>query len=336
MGSGLPLFPEQASTAAGRVDSLFWFLFGASALIVVAISGCLLAFCIKYRRRPGNEVGAQAGGTLRIETAWTLIPLGLAIVPFFWGATLYLEMSVPPDDALEVYVVARQWMWKFQHPDGQEEINELHVPVGQPVRLTMTSQDVIHSFFVPVFRTKADVLPGRYTTAWFEATEPGQYHLFCAEYCGTDHSGMTGWVYVMEPADYADWLATGATLSPATRGLGLFQQLGCNGCHRADSLSRAPVLEGLFGQPVQLQTGETVVADENYIRESILNPGAKVVAGYQPIMPPFAGRVSEEDLFALVAYLKAIGPGPGSPPPPRTAPALAPAPPAPASGSPPR
>ena len=251
------------------------------------------------------------------------------MVPFVWGASLYLDMARPPDDAIDVYVVARQWMWKFQHQDGQEEINELHVPVGYPVRLTMTSQDVIHSFFVPVFRTKADVLPGRYTTTWFQATKPGQYHLFCAEYCGTDHSRMTGWVYVMDPADYANWLTTGATLSPASRGLGLFQQLACNACHRDDSLRRAPVLEGLFGQPVELQSGETVIADESYIRESILNPSAKVVAGYQPIMPSFAGRVNDEQLLQLIAYIRSLGPQPGAQgpvPPPAPGPALSPVP----------
>jgi cytochrome c oxidase subunit 2 len=214
-------------------------------------------------------------------------------------------------------------MWKFQHQGGQAEINELHVPVGQPVRLTMTSQDVIHSFFVPDFRTKADLLPGRYTTTWFAATTPGQYHLFCAEYCGLDHARMTGWVYVLEQAEYETWLNNGPALSPAARGLDLFAQLGCNSCHRDDSLSRAPRLEGLFGQPVQLQSGELVTADADYVRESILNPSAKVVADYQPIMPSFAGRVSEEDLFALIAYLQAIGPGPGSPPPaPRPSPAI--------------
>jgi cytochrome c oxidase subunit II len=324
---------------AGRVDALFWFLLGSSALILAVIFGCLIYFCVRYRRRPDNQVGrATGGGTLKIEAAWTLIPLGLALVPFFWGARLYLEMATPPDGALDVRVVARQWMWKFEHQDGQQEINELHLPLGQPVRLTMISQDVIHSFFVPDFRTKADVLPARYTTTWFTASRPGQYHLFCAEYCGLDHSGMTGWVYVLEPVEYAQWLSSGPAQSPAARGLALFQQLGCNSCHRDDSLRRAPVLEGLFGQPVQLTSGELVRADASYLRESILNPNASVVAGYQPIMPTF-DQVGEEDLFALIAYLEAIGPGPGSPlpvvrPTPATAASPSPSPsPPPAGGA---
>jgi cytochrome c oxidase subunit 2 len=331
--SGLPLFPQQASTGAGRVDLLYFFLVATSGIITIAIFACLLYFCARYRRRPGNEVAEQVTGTTRLEITWTLIPLGLAMIPFLWGATLFMDMSRPPDDALDISVVARQWMWKAEHPDGQEEINELHVPVGRPVRLTMTSQDVIHSFFVPAFRAKTDVLPGRYTTVWFEPTEPGTYHLFCAEYCGTDHSGMTGWVTVLEPADYERWLGEAATESTASQGLKLFQQYGCISCHRADSLRRGPVIEGLFGQPVLLEGGQTVIADENYLRESILNPNAKVVSGYQPIMPTFQGQLSEEQMFALIAYIKAVGPQPGSPPPrPRPVPSPLPSP----SGSPAR
>jgi cytochrome c oxidase subunit 2 len=306
------LFPAAASTTADKVDALFLFLVLASGVISLGIFICLIVFSIKFRRRPGNEVARQIAGNWKLETTWTLIPLGLAMIPFFWGATLYFDMSTPPDDALDVYVVARQWMWKAEHPDGQSEIDEMHVPVDQPVRLTMISQDVIHSFFVPAFRIKMDVLPGRYTTAWFTATEAGRYRLECAEYCGTDHSLMTGWIVAMDPADFADWLATQGTQSLASQGDRLFQQLGCNGCHRADSLARAPRLEGLYLQPVRLQDGSQARADDAYIRTSILEPSAQVVDGWQPIMPTYQGQLSEEQIVALVAYIRSIGPGPGA------------------------
>lgn len=317
MSHWLPLWPTAASTNAGRIDALFIFLLVSSGLISAGIFACLIVFAVKYRRRPGNEVAAQISGSVKLETAWTLIPLGLAMIPFFWGASLYLDVSSPPDDALDVYVVARQWMWKTEHPDGQAEIDELHVPVGRPVRLTMISQDVIHSFFVPDFRVKADVLPGRYTTTWFEATTPGRYRIQCAEFCGTDHSMMIGWVTAMDPADFENWLATQGTQSLASQGDRLFQQLGCNGCHRDDTYRRAPVLEGLYGRPVRLQDGSQVIADDAYLRESILNPSAKIVDGWQPIMPTFEGQLTEEQLVSLIAYLRSIGPTPGAPAPER-------------------
>lgn len=311
---------------AGQVDALFWFMFSVSALICLGVFGAMLVFVVRYQRRPGNEVAQRLGPTTRLELSWTLIPLGLALVPFVWGAKLYLDMARPPDDALEIYIVAKQWMWKAQHPEGQSEIDELHIPVGRPVKLTMISQDVIHSFYVPEFRIKADLLPDRYTTTWFEATRPGEYHLFCAEYCGTGHSRMTGRVIALGPAEYAAWLQGGPTLSPADQGRRLFQQLGCAACHET---GLAPNLQGLFGQPVTLTTGQTVTADETYIRESILDPGAKIVAGYQPIMPSFAGRVNDEQLLQLIAYIKSIGPQPGGQPsggPPPPGPALTPLP----------
>jgi cytochrome c oxidase subunit 2 len=311
----LPLLPPSASTIAGKYDLLFWFLVVSCGLIALGVFTCMIVFAIKFRRRPGNEVARQISGSWKLETTWTLIPAGLAMIPFFWGATLYFEMSSPPDDALDVRIVARQWMWKAEHPDGQAEIDELHVPVGQPVRLTMISQDVIHSFFVPAFRVKMDVLPGRYTTAWFTVTTPGRYRLECAEFCGLDHSRMTGWVVAMEPAELADWLATRATQSPASQGERLFQQLGCTGCHRADALARAPRLDGLYGRTVRLQDGSQIVADDTYIRESILNPSARVVDGWQPIMPTFQGQVSEEQILSLIAYIRSLGPGAGAPMP---------------------
>jgi len=317
----LPLMPPSAATSADRLDALFLFLVASSALITLVIFACLIVFSVKYRRRPGNEVARQIVGSWKLETTWTLIPLGLSMIPFFWGATLYFDLSSPPDNALNVRVVARQWMWKFEHPDGQSEIDELHVPVGQPVRLTMISQDVIHSFFVPAFRVKMDVLPGRYTTAWFQATTAGRYRLECAEFCGLDHSRMTGWIVVMEPADFANWLATQGTQSLASQGERLFQQLGCNGCHRADTLARAPRLDGLYGQTVRLQDGSQVLADDTYIRTSIINPSGQVVDGWQPIMPTFQGQLSEEQLLTLVEYIRSIGPAPGAPAPePRPSP----------------
>jgi len=228
-------------------------------------------------------------------------------VIFVWGASVFVAMARPPDDTLNVYVVAKQWMWKFQHLDGQREINELHVPLGRPVKLIMTSEDVIHDLFVPAFRMKADVIPGRYTNIWFQSTKPGRYHLFCAEYCGTRHSGMIGEVVVMGPTEYQTWLSGGAPEgSLASTGAKLFQDLACNTCHRPDAQGRGPVLEGLFGKSVQLLSGETVTVDEAYVRESILTPAAKVAAGFQPIMPAFQGLVSEEQLLGLIEYVKSL------------------------------
>jgi cytochrome c oxidase subunit 2 len=326
MSDGLPLFPPGASTMAGRVDALFWFMLAVSALICLGVFGAMLVFILKYRRRPGNEVAQRPGATTAIELTWTLIPLGLAMVPFVWGARLYLDLSRPPADALEIYVVAKQWMWQAQHPAGQSEIDELHVPVGYPVKLTMISQDVIHSFSVPDFRIKTDVLPGRYTTTWFEATRPGEYPLYCNQYCGTAHSRMIGRVVALRPAEYGAWLAGGPTTSPAEQGHRLFDFLGCPACHETGI---APSLQGLFGQPVTLTTGQIVTADEGYIRESILAPAAQVVAGYQPIMPPFAGRVNDEQILQLIAYIRSLGSQPGAQgliAPPPAGPALTPLP----------
>jgi cytochrome c oxidase subunit 2 len=233
------------------------------------------------------------------------------MVMFTWGTSIFFKESRPPDNALPIYVVGKQWMWKLQHMEGQREINELHVPMGRPVRLTMTSEDVIHSFFIPAFRVKQDVVPGRYSTLWFEPTKPGTYHLFCAEYCGTKHSGMIGWIHVMEPQDYEAWLSGGAMGSLAENGQRLFQSLACGNCHKLDGTQgRCPNLVGLFGSTVQLTGGGTVKADEAYIRESILRPAAQVVAGFQPIMPTFQGLVTEEEVLQLVEYIKSLAPSP--------------------------
>jgi len=310
MLSDLPLFPEQASTGAARVDALFMFLLAVSVFFAMLIFSLVLYFAVKYRRRSEAEQPRPVLGDVRLELLWTVIPLGLTMIMFVWGANLYFTMASPPADAMEIAVVGKQWMWKFQHPEGQREINELHIPVGRPVKLTMASEDVIHSFFVPAFRVKMDVVPGRYTATWFEATRPGTFHLFCAQYCGTAHAGMGGRVVVLTPTAYETWLSGGATgESPVAAGARLFQQLGCATCHRADGPGSGPSLVGLFGQTVRLQSGETVLADEAYIRESVLYPTAKIVAGYQPIMPTFQGLISEEGLLQLIAYIRSLGGG---------------------------
>jgi cytochrome c oxidase subunit II len=302
------LMPEQASVVSGQVDALFWFLVVVTLFFTGVIAVCIIAFSIKYRRR-GDEVPRPIHGALRLEIAWIVPPLLIGLVIFVWGARLFFAQARVPDDALEVYVVGKQWMWKLQHPDGQREINELHVPVGEPVRLTMISEDVIHSFYVPAFRMKQDVLPGRYSTTWFQATKTGRFRLFCAEYCGTEHSKMGGWVVVQEPAEYQAWLSRRAEGSPAAEGAKLFRKLKCISCHGRGGENLAPLLENVYGQRVRLDDGRDVEANPDYLRESILNPGAKVVAGYQPIMPTYKGQVTEEEILQLLAFIRSLGPG---------------------------
>ena len=310
MFDNFPLWPVGASTHAFWVDVFYLALVVLCGVTTLAIFITIALFGMKYRRRHGREA-QQIEGSLILEIAWSVIPLGIFFVIFVAGAVIYFDMRTPPQDSAEVYVVAKQWMWKLQHIEGTREINELHIPVNRNIKLIMTSQDVIHSFFVPAFRVKQDVVPGRYTTLWFRATKPGTYHLFCAEYCGTMHSGMIGDVVVMEPADYQNWLTGGAaTGSLAQTGQTLFQQLGCSTCHRFDVQGRGPNLIGAFGKPVQLEDGRTVTMDENYVRESILNPAAKVVSGFKPIMPVFQGQVTEEQLNSLVAYVKSLSHAP--------------------------
>lgn len=287
---------------APKVDLLFAFLLLVTVFFTVAIFIAIVYFAIRYRRRPG-VLPEVVETDMRIEVAWTVIPLLLCMFMFAWTAKLYVDMETPPQDAMEISVVGKQWMWKIQHPEGPREINTLHVPTGRPIKLTMTSQDVIHSFFIPAFRTKQDVVPGRYTTEWFQPTTPGEYHIFCTQYCGALHSGMIGSVVVMKPSDYQAWLSgTNANESMVATGQKLFVQYACNTCHG----QRAPTLAGLYGSTVHLQGGATVVADENYIRESILQSSAKIVAGYPPIMPLFQGELSEEQVTDLVAYIKSL------------------------------
>jgi cytochrome c oxidase subunit 2 len=304
---GFPLFPEQASTMAERVDHLYFFLLGISVFFAGLICILIVVFAIKYRRRSDDEQPRPITGNLGLEIFWTVVPLCLTLVIFVWGAQLFFVTYYPPNDSLEINVVAKQWMWKVQHPEGHSEINELHIPSGKPVKLVMTSQDVIHDFFVPAFRVKKDVLPGRYTTLWFEASKPGTYHLFCAQYCGTQHSGMVGRIVVLEPTAFQTWLSGGVTGgSMASAGEKLFQSLGCATCHLPNDAGRAPSLVAILGKTVALQGGRSIVADENYVRESILEPNAKIVSGYQPIMPTFKGLVSEEGVMQILAYLKSL------------------------------
>ena len=308
-----PLFPEQASTFAANVDALYLFLIAVTAFFSLLIGTLVVVFAIKYRRKSPDEVALEVHESGLLEIVWTVIPFGLVLVMFFWGAKVYFQITRPPANAIEIYVTAKQWMWKLQHTDGRREMNELHVPVGSPVRLIMASEDVIHSFFVPAFRFKRDVVPGRFSTAWFEATKPGKYHLFCAEYCGTRHSNMIGWIYVMTPADYQAWLSGGTpgeTLASA--GAKRFVEQACNTCHGEQKGARGPSLSGLFGRTVRMQSGQTLVADEGYIRESIVNPQAKLLEGYPPIMPTYQGLISEEGLLQLTAYIKSLSPAPVS------------------------
>jgi len=305
MSKYLPLWPDRASTMAGMVDGLYIYLVLVSAVMTLLIFIAVAVLAVKYRRRPG-VLPTPIEGSPILETAWSVIPFGVMLTFFIWGAVIFFKERTPPINSTEVYVVAKQWMWKIEHVEGQREINELHVPVGQNVKLIMTSQDVIHSFYIPAFRLKQDVLPGRYTTLWFKATEPGVYHLFCAEYCGTSHSGMIGSVVVMEAQDYNLWMAGGPSVPLPEAGKQLFASLGCATCHRFDIQGRGPNLQNAFGKPVLLEDGRTVTMDDNYVRESILNPTAKIVNGFKPVMPTFQGLVSDEQLNALVAYVKSL------------------------------
>src|SRR5437868_482775 len=301
----IPLFPDTASKGAHHVDYLYFFLVANFVFFCAVVFCALIFFAIRYRR-DAHPKAEQIHGSILLELTWTIIPFLISLFMFAWGAVVYFGFARPPANSMEVYGVGKQWMWKFQHIEGAREINQLHVPVDRDVRVVLTSQDVIHDFAVPAFRLKGDVIPGRYTSVWFRATKTGTYRLFCDQYCGTLHSGMVGDVIVMNPADYQDWVATRAEGSLGQQGEKIFQQLGCNTCHRSDSQARGPNLAGLYGNPVKLKDGSTVIADEGYIRESVVNPNAKIVAGFDSVMPTFQGQINEDDMLALVYYIKSL------------------------------
>jgi cytochrome c oxidase subunit 2 len=307
MFSRIPFFPVQASTLAADVDSLYLFIVAVTAFFGILVTIVVIYFAAKYRTDDPLKVGARIHGSIPLELAWSIIPFLISIVIFVWAASVYFNLYRPPDQTLEIYATGKRWMWKFQHLDGHNEINELHVPVGRAIKVTFTSEDVLHSLFFPAFRTKADAIPGRYSSVWFTPTVLGDYHIFCAEYCGTNHSGMVGKVVVMEPTAYEAWLTGnvgGGSL--AARGERLFSDLACNTCHLGDGSGRGPSLANKFGAPERLASGGTVPIDEAYVRESILTPQAKIVDGYQPLMPTFQGLVSEENVMALVEYVKSL------------------------------
>jgi cytochrome c oxidase subunit 2 len=314
MLSGIPLFPEQASTLAPEVDNLYFFITAVTAFFAVLVVIFVIVFAVKYRDRTGERVGAPITGSIPLELGWSIIPFFISMAIFAWATVVFFQIVRAPDQTLEIYSTGKRWMWRFQHVDGQSEINQLHVPLGRPVKVIFTSEDVLHSLYIPAFRVKADAIPGRYSSIWFTATKAGEYHLFCAEYCGTQHSGMVGSVVVMEPNDYQAWLSGGGGgLTMAARGEQLFQQLGCVGCHLNDGAGRGPSLTGKYGAQEALANGTTVNVDDTYIRESILNPQARLVAGYGPVMPTFQGLVNEEGLMSLIEYIKSL-PATGAPP----------------------
>jgi cytochrome c oxidase subunit 2 len=304
----LPFYPEQASNFAPSVDSLMTFLILVSVGFSFLITAAIVIFFFKFHRKSKNEIGVPMHGDLRLEATWIVIPALLALAMFSWGAVVYVDYRHAPQDTLDIYVIGKQWMWKIQQPNGRREINELHVPSGRDIKLILASEDVIHDFFVPAFRVKMDVVPGHYNTMWFRPTKPGRYHFFCSQYCGTNHAVMGGWVTVMDPSDYAAWLSgsTGEDVNPVVAGEKLFVEKACATCHLGNGTGRAPSLNGVYDGTVRLADGSTVTADDAYIRESILNPPAKIVAGYQPLMPAFQGQLTEEQILSLTAYIKSL------------------------------
>jgi cytochrome c oxidase subunit 2 len=311
MWNDFPLFPKAASAYASEVDHLYLALLGFSLLFTVGIFTAILYLSIKYRRRSPDDVAVALEDPTRLEVAWTVLPFVLSIGLLVWGVDLFWQARRPAKDPIEIAVVAKQWMWKVRQSSGAREIDALHIPVGHPIRWTLATEDVIHSFYVPAFRLKQDVVPGRYTTLNFEPNRVGEYHLFCAEYCGTSHSQMKGTVTVMAPADFERWLRSKASAeTPLAAGRRHFEKLGCVSCHGPKSTEHGPALAGLMGRAVRLADGRLVIADESYLRESIVEPEKKVVAGYRPLMPPFRGRLNEEEIFDLVSYVSSI-PEPG-------------------------
>ena len=300
------LFPREASTIAPYTDALYFFLLAITLVGIVLVGALVFGFSIRYRRER-NPVATQVEGSTLLEATWTIIPLALFLIVFVWGALLYFRIYTPPVNSMNVYIVGKQWMWKAEHPGGQHEINALHVPIGRPVQLTMISQDVFHSFSIPDFRVKREVIPGRYSTVWFQATTPGVYHLFCTQYCGTLHSGMVGQITALTPEDYQKWTQQSTSgMSLAQNGERLFASLGCNACHNGTAAARGPSLAGVYGANLQQANGSQILVNDAYLRDSILNPSQHVTAGYAPIMPTYQGQVSEEGLIDLVEYIKTL------------------------------
>ncbi len=309
MNTEFRLMPEQASSIADNVDRLYVTLLIGCGIMATVILFLIVYFGIKYRRGSSADRRERPRGNTLTELVWISGPFLFTMLLFVWGAQLYFQQSRPPAGAMELNCVARQWMWKFQHADGTAEINDLHVPLNQAIKINLISEDVIHSLYIPAFRVKHDVLPGRYTSIWFQATKPGQYHLFCAEYCGAKHSTMGGTVHVLDPHQYQQWLSGRTGRESGPRGpVKFLEQLRCTSCHLGgDAAGRGPPLQNLIGNTVRFQNGQSVVADANYIRESILQPTAKVVAGYQPLMPSYDGQVGEDTILQLIAEIKSLG-----------------------------
>jgi cytochrome c oxidase subunit II len=300
------LFPAEASTIAPAVDALYFFLLLITVVGMALVGALVVGFSLRYRRER-NPVATQVEGSTLLEATWTIIPLALFLVCFVWGALLYFRIYNPPANSMNIYIVGKQWMWKAEHPGGQHEINSLHVPTGRPVQLTMISQDVFHSYSIPEFRVKREVIPGRYTTVWFNATDPGTYHLFCTQYCGTAHSAMIGDVVAMTPEDYEKWAQQSTSgMSLAQNGERLFASMGCNACHNGTAAARGPNLAGVFGSKLTLTNGSEVLVNEAYLRDAILNPSQHVTAGFAPIMPTYQGQISEDGLIDIVEYLKTL------------------------------
>jgi cytochrome c oxidase subunit 2 len=324
MLSSIPIFPAQASTYAGDVDKLYFLILAVTSFFAIAVVIFVAIFAIKYQDHSGTQVGAPIHGSIPLELAWSFIPFVISIGIFAYATVVYFEIVRPPAETLQIYSTGKRWMWRFQHINGRAEINELHVPKGRPVKVTFTSEDVLHSLYFPSFRVKADAIPGRYSEIWFEPSQVGDFHIFCAEYCGTSHSGMIGRVFVMEPRDYQAWLSGSDGQPLAVRGQQLFQQLACVTCHLNDGTGRGPSLAGVYGSKVELANGSGVVADDGYIRESILTPQMKLVSGFQPVMPTFQGLVNEEGVMSLIEYIKSL-PAPAVPAQTAKAPAARPA-----------
>jgi cytochrome c oxidase subunit 2 len=300
-----PIISPAASTLGQRVDTLLLIMTIVTGFVALVIAALLLIFAVRYRRGSKADRSNPPSGVRWLEITWIAVPLAIFLGLFAWSSVVFSQFYRPPAGAAHIYVVAKQWMWKLEHDNGKREIDQLHVPLGKAVELVMTSQDVIHSFFVPAFRVKQDVLPGRFTSLWFTPTQLGTFHLFCAEYCGTDHARMRGGIVVMPPDEYAQWLQAGSQVPAlSSRGFALYRELGCSGCHEPSSTIHAPDLRGLYGRTVHLSDGTSVIADENYIRDSILEPHKQVAAGFEPVMPSFHGQVSEDQVIALIAFIQ--------------------------------